>query len=90
MTENDGDAEHNINFIKKFRTQFPYTSLDNNQIVAWGHYICKDLERNAESAVLQAWMNAGWTRDDAAWVLGTSENFYCPSLRGGDVVIPGA
>ncbi|MFB6823178.1 DUF732 domain-containing protein [Streptomyces virginiae] len=90
MTEIDGDLEYNRNFINKFRTQFPSTTLDSSQIVAWGHYVCKDLERNAESAVIQTWVNGGWTRDDAAWMVGTSENFFCPSLRGGDVLIPGA
>ncbi|MCY0962332.1 DUF732 domain-containing protein [Streptomyces sp. H27-H5] len=89
-TEVDGDLYYNLDFINQFRSRFPYTTLDNNQIADWGHYVCKDLEKNVESAVVQAWVNAGWNWNDATWVVGTSENFFCPSLRGGDVVIPGA
>ncbi|WP_353963403.1 DUF732 domain-containing protein [Streptomyces sp. NBC_00140] len=90
QTEIDGDFYYNQAFVNEFRAHFPLSTLSNNEISAWGHYVCKDLERFPESAVIQAWLNAGWYRDDAMWVVGTSENYFCPSKRAGDVVIPGA
>lgn len=90
QTEVDGDFYYNQAFVNQFRAQFPGSTLSNNEISAWGHYVCKDLERFPESVVIQAWLNAGWHRDDAMWVVGTSENYFCPSKRAGDVVIPGA
>ncbi|MFG2335545.1 DUF732 domain-containing protein [Streptomyces yangpuensis] len=89
-TETDGDLYYNQNFINEFRNRFPYTTFDNNQIANAGHIICKALELNAESAVVQQLQNLGWGWNDATWVVGTSENYFCPSARGGDVVIPGA
>ncbi|MEV1066426.1 DUF732 domain-containing protein [Streptomyces sp. NPDC050263] len=88
--EVDGGYDYDIAFINAFRAQFPYFPLDNNQIVQWGRAVCQVLKTSPESAVLLAFVNAGWSWDAAAWLLGSSENVYCPSLRDGDIVIPGA
>lgn len=89
-TEIDGDGPYNVHFIDQFRARFPSTPLDNNEIVNLGHAVCKVLETSTESAVVQAWLNYGYDWNGATWIVGTSENHYCPSLRGGDVNIPGA
>ncbi len=81
-TEIDGDLYYNQDFINKFRNRLPYTTLDNNQIANAGHFICKAVELNGESAVVQQLQNQGWSWNDATWVVGTSENFFCPSMRG--------
>ncbi|WP_328623064.1 hypothetical protein [Streptomyces sp. NBC_00354] len=88
--ETGTDLQQNLDFISAYRNRLPYNTLDANQIADRGHHVCKHLETVAESQEVGAWLNVGWTWDEATWLVGTSENFFCPSQRGGDVVIPNA
>ncbi|WP_406187932.1 hypothetical protein [Streptomyces sp. NBC_01006] len=80
-TQTDGDYFYNLEFINRFRARIPYTTLNNTEISQWGHWVCKHLETYSERGVVQAWVNNGWSWDDAQWVVDNSKAFFCPAPR---------